>query len=376
MEKLLTEVCKIQYGFPFDSSKFNKREGMPLIRIRDISSGCTEAYTTEEFKDEYVVKKGDILIGMDGEFNIAKWSGEDAILNHRVCRLIPFNVDADYLYYFMPKVLKEIETKTSFVTVKHLSAKQLNGIVISLPTLERQKFVATVLQRTEKSIDKRKQQLQKLDELVKARFVEMVGDPVNNSLGWEEHYLDEYIEFLTSGSRGWAKYFVDNGSEIFITIKNVKNSHIVLDAIQYINAPDNKEAERTKVQNGDLLISITADLGRTGVVDAGIANIGAYINQHLSLIRLNKLEVNPMYVSYFLETEGGKKQFSSKNQSAVKAGLNFEAIKSLKIFMPPLELQNQFAEFVQQIDKSKLKVQKSLDKLETLKKALMQKYFG
>ena len=204
----------------------------------------------------------------------------------------------------------------------------------------------------------------------------MFGDTVTNSLNWEEHCLDEYIEFLTSGSRGWAQYFVDEENELFITIKNVKNNHISLDGIQYINAPDNKEAERTKVKTGDLLISITADLGRTGVVDVEIAGKGAYINQHLSLVRLDQKKVNPLYISHFLETDGGKRQFESKNQNGVKAGLNFDAIKSLKILVPPLERQNEYLNFVQQTDKSKLAIQKSLKKLEILKKALMQKYFG
>jgi len=182
----------------------------------------------------------------------------------------------------------------------------------------------------------------------------MFGDTVTNSMNWEERRLDEYITFLTSGSRGWAQYFVNTENELFITIKNVKNNRISLDNIQYVAAPNNKEAERTKVRAGDLLISITADLGRTCVVDETIAGLGAYINQHLSLVRLNKSKINPLYVSYFLESESGKRQFDSKNQSAVKSGLNFEAINSLKILVPPLELQKRYLEFVAQVDKSKI----------------------
>ena len=193
-----------------------------------------------------------------------------------------------------------------------------------------------------------------MDDLIQARFVEMFGDPRTNPFGWEKHRLEEYIEFLTSGSRGWAKYFVDEEKDLFITIKNVKGNHISLDNIQYIDAPDNKEAKRTKVQTGDLLISITADLGRTGVIDKDIAEKGAYINQHLSLVRLDQLRINPLYVSFFLESEGGKKQFDSKNQKGVKAGINFDAIKSLEILVPPKELQETFVNFVRQTDKSKL----------------------
>lgn len=190
----------------------------------------------------------------------------------------------------------------------------------------------------------------------------MFGDPVQNPMGWEVNQLADFIIFLTSGARGWSEYFSKEG-DLFLTIKNVKNNKIKIDDVQHIKVPSNKEAERTKVKENDLLISITADLGRTGVVSKAIASYGAYINQHLSLVRLNMDKINPLFVSYFLETEGGKIQFSKKNQSAVKAGLNFDAIKSLHLINPPLSLQNDFASFVQQIDKSKFEIANSLKRL-------------
>jgi type I restriction enzyme S subunit len=376
MRKRLPEVCDIQYGFPFDSAQFSDITGMPLIRIRDVVRGYSETYTTEKCNDEYIVQNGDMLIGMDGEFNIAKWNGGQAYLNQRVCRLVPKDeIDSGYLFYFMPKALKQIEEKTPFVTVKHLSAKQLNSIEISLPTMGEQKHVAVVLDKVSELIVLRKQHLAKLDELVKSRFIELFGDPVSNPKGWPMRELSEYIIFLTSGSRGWAQYFTDTG-EYFITIKNVKNCRITLDNVQHITAPDNAEAKRTKVQEGDLLISITADLGRTGVVSKEVAAHGGYINQHLTCIRLNQDVVRPLYVAYYMESDAGKEQFQAKNQSAVKAGLNFNSINTLKLMVPPIALQDRFIAFVEQVDKSKLAVQKGLEELEILKKSLMQQYFG
>lgn len=182
----------------------------------------------------------------------------------------------------------------------------------------------------------------------------MFGDPKINPRQYPVSELSEYIEFLTSGSRGWAKYCTDDGTEWFITIKNVKDCRISVNNIQSVNAPGNAEAIRTKVQEGDLLISITADLGRTGVVTKEIAEHGAYINQHLTCIRLNKKILDPLYVAYFMESNAGKEQFESKNQSAVKAGLNFNSITSLRIMIPPISVQKEFISFVHQVDKSKL----------------------
>ncbi|MBQ6019586.1 MAG: restriction endonuclease subunit S, partial [Clostridia bacterium] len=209
-----------------------------------------------------------------------------------------------------------------------------------------------------------------------ARFVEMFGDPKLNPHGYPICQFSEFIHFLTSGSRGWAEYCIDDGSEWFITIKNVKDCHITTENMQSVNAPDNAEAKRTRVQEGDLLISITADLGRTGVVTKEIADHGAYINQHLTCIRLDREVLEPLYVAYYMESTAGKEQFVLKNQSAVKAGLNFNSINTLKIVVPPLTIQQEFLRFVAQVDKSIFAVKKALDEAQLLFESLMQKYFG
>ncbi len=267
---------------------------------------------------------------------------------------------------------------SSFGATNRMRIKEdiFEGYSIPLPGLSKQQEIVDILDRVETILNSRQQELEKLDALVKARFIELFGDPIDNPKGYPVHQLSEYITSLTSGSRGWAQYCVDDGEEWFITIKNVKDCHISSDNMQPVNAPDNAEAKRTKVQEGDLLISITADLGRTGVVTKEIAEHGAYINQHLSCIRLNREVLNPSFVAHYMESPAGKEQFIAKNQSAVKAGLNFNSINSLKIMVPPLAEQNRFIDFIEQVDKSKSAVQKSLDETQVLFDSLMQKYFG
>ena len=254
--------------------------------------------------------------------------------------------------------------------------KWLKEVEIPIPSEDEQKQIVNVLDKTSALIELRQQQLTQLDTLIKARFVEMFGDPKTNPHDLPVHQLSDYIEYLTSGSRGWAKYCVDDGAEWFITIKNVKDCRITIDNMQPINAPNNAEAQRTKVHEGDLLISITADLGRTGVVTKEIADHGAYINQHLTCIRINTDVLNPLYVAYFMESAAGKEQFEAKNQSAVKAGLNFNSINTLRLLVPPIGIQGEFIDFVAQVDKSKAVVQEALNKAQLLFDSLMQKYFG
>ena len=259
--------------------------------------------------------------------------------------------------------------------VNNLNSKMVRNLEVPIPAKSEQEEIADKLDQITRIISNRQHVLTLLDELVKSRFVEMFGDPVLNPKKWKQHQLNDEIIFLTSGSRGWSEYFSRDG-EIFITIKNVKNGHITLDDVQYVHAPDNAEAKRTKVQAGDLLISITADLGRTGVVSEALAERGAYINQHLTCVRLNRNVINPEYAAMFMESAGGKRQFDAKNQVGVKAGLNFEAIKSLKIMVPPLNLQTQFSTFVHQVEAAKTSVRAQLAALTTLRAKMMQEFFG
>ena len=348
-------------------------------------NGINEIVDSNEYISEDARKKARVVgknsifitcIGNIGKLGIAS-DGEYAF-NQQINAIIPNDrVQPKYLAYNLLFNKARLVAMANAPVVPIINKSQFGEFTVNIETdIDRQNETVDVLDKLTQIIQQRNKEISALDELIKARFVEMFGNTVTNPLNWEEHRLDEYIIFLTSGSRGWSQYFVDKEDELFITIKNVKNNHIILDNIQYIKAPNNKEAERTKVKDGDLLISITADLGRTGVVDSYIAEKGAYINQHLSLVRLDMNRINPLYVSYFLETESGKRQFESKNQNGVKAGLNFNAIKSLKILVPPLEVQELYLEFVAQVDKSKAAVQKALDETQLLFDSLMQKYFG
>ena len=144
----IKSIATIQYGFPFDSNKFNEiGSGMPLIRIRDVVPGLTNTYTTEIYSPEYVVSKGDMLVGMDGNFNVNFWASSDGVLNQRVCRIKANErvILQKYLYYYLPIALGEISDNVSFCTVKHLSDKHFNYMLIPLPPLAEQERIVEKL---------------------------------------------------------------------------------------------------------------------------------------------------------------------------------------------------------------------------------------
>ena len=376
MKKLLPEVCTIQYGFPFDSAKFSDSNGMPLIRIRDVVRGYSETYTTEEYKSEYIVHENDLLIGMDGEFNIAKWGKTPALLNQRVCRLAPKDsIDKDYLFYFMPIALKRIEEKTPFVTVKHLSAKELNKIEIPVLSLEEQRKIAETLSKVDELIAFREQQLAKLDELVKARFVEMFGDCKTNPKNWKTKALEK-IANVGSSKRVFVEELQDSGIPFYrgTEIGALAEKKAVIPALFITEEHYKQLCETTgKPQKCDLLMPSICPDGRIWIVDTDEPFY--FKDGRVLWVHLTSANYNSVFLLYTLK-DRIMTDYASIASGTTFAELKIFALKKCKIFDVPLELQNQFANFVERVDQQKQTVQQSLEKLELMKKALMQEYFG
>ncbi|MFG2764567.1 restriction endonuclease subunit S [Streptomyces rubiginosohelvolus] len=339
----LGELVSFLSGFAFKSNFFNTDgDGLPLIRIRDVKIGHSQTYYTGAYDEKFIVTDGDYLIGMDGEFNIARWNGGKALLNQRVCKIdqVSPRLDRDYLARFLPRALKLIEDATPFATVKHLSTKSLKEIEIPLPSLIEQRRIAEVLSRVDALRTKRRESIALLGDLTESVFLDMFGDRKNIYTNWPTRKLGELLDFLTSGSRGWASHYVDEPGSLFLRIQNVRRNELLLNDVAYVSPPETAEARRTRVQPGDVLLSITADLGRTAVVPDGLGE--AFINQHLSILRCSAL--NPHYLSAYLSTPAGQEQIMGRNRQAVKAGLNFDDVRSFSTPCPPMELQDEFAE--------------------------------
>jgi len=217
-------------------------------------------------------------------------------------------------------------------------------IEIPLPPLDEQRRIAAILDKADAIRRRRRQALAEIDNLLRATFLDMFGDPVRNTKQLPRAQLADFEENLTSGSRGWAKHYAAQGN-VFIRIGNVGRDRLLLEDLVYVKAPENAEAQRTRVRPGDLLISITADLGRTAVIPSGFPT--AYINQHLASIRLRGL--SPTYTSAFLSSRGGQRQFDRLDRTGVKSGLNFDDIRSLEILIPDPKEQASYEAFVQRL---------------------------
>ena len=349
MEKTLPEVCIIQYGFPFDSSKFCSAEGVPLVRIRDVVRGYSETYTTEIAGENYIVNDGDLLIGMDGEFNIAYWKGGRAYLNQRVCRLIPReDVDRDYIFYYMPQALKAIEDATPFVTVKHLSAKQLSKILIPLPDMSEQQRISAVLRSVDRVIAMRKKELDELNNLVKSRFVELFGDPVADSMKWGQLPLSYYLKSIRYGT-STPPSFSETGYE-FIRATNIKNGQILSSDMKYISEEEAKKIEKCKVFGGEMIIVRSGvNAGDTCIITG--EHCGQYAGYDMILVFGEAL--HPVFANVLINTEYMDRVVKPLTRRAAQPHLNSEQVQSFPIIQVPYAQQEQFAAFVEQTDKSK-----------------------
>lgn len=375
MKKKLSEVCKFQYGYPFDSSLFSDTDGIPVIRIRDIIRGFSETKTTETCSADYIVDNGDILIGMDGEFNIAKWKGGKAFLNQRVCKLIPFDANKDYIYYHLPKILKNIEEKTSFATVKHLSAKQLNSICIDIPEQTTQYKIANIFIKIDSLINKKKQQLSKLDQLVKSRFIEMFGECKTNPKNWILLNMEEIAD-VGSSKRVFVEELQKEGIPFYrgTEVGALAEGKSIAPEL-YITEKHYKELVKATgiPQPGDLLMPSICPDGRIWIVNT--KNPFYFKDGRVLWIHNIDTKFNSTFLLYTLK-DRIMTDYLSIASGTTFAELKIFTLKKCKIFSVPLPLQEQFAAFVQQVDKAKSFVKQSLEKLETLKKSLMQEYFG
>ncbi|MEL1134730.1 restriction endonuclease subunit S [Desulfitobacterium sp. THU1] len=376
----LGDVCELTNGYAFESAYFsNNGKGMPIIRIRDVVRGFTETYTTEPYKEEYVIKKGDLLIGMDGEFNIAPWNSDDALLNQRVCKIESSSrkVLNSYLLYYLPKALKAIEEATSFVTVKHLSSKKINEIEVPLPPLEVQRHIVDVLHHTGILIEKRKAQIEKFDLLIKSQFIEMFGDPVNNQMGWPLYSIDDLTDSIETGEslNGEARPR-HAGEKAVLKVSAVTYGYFKPDECKVLLNQQEIKKNVTPLK-GDLLFSRanTRELvGATVIVDKDYPDL--ILPDKLWKLNLNKLVVTE-YMKQALSAKSTREYFSDQatGTSGSMFNVSMDKLKRLKITLPPLMLQNQFADFIQQTDKSKFALQQSLLTLELTYKSLMQKCF-
>ena len=285
------------------------------------------------------------------------------------------NVLPEYLYYAVRNM--HLEKYYSGATIPHIYFKDYKKEKFNLVSLNQQRKIITLFNGIENTINKRKKELSKLDTLIKARFVEMFGDPIVNPYNFKQEKLERLSCLITKGaSPTWQgfNYVEDDDQTLFITSENVKNGYLDLKKSKYVENKFNDKHRRSILQKGDFLINIVgASIGRAAQYSE---NKLANINQAVALVRLKLNVISSVYLSIYLNSNKALDMYQKMQSNVARANLSLQNIKDLEIILPPIELQNEFASFVQQVDKSKVAIQKSLDETQTLFDSLMEKYFS
>lgn len=368
--KELGQIVKISKGKKYEETSFRNHK-FRYINIDDLHEGGYLRYTND---DGVIVEENDVLIAWDGANAGKVGVGFSGVIGSTLARLrlLDNSIDANYLFRYLDSKVDLIKSQRTGATIPHVNGDSLRKLSIPLLPLPTQQHIANILDKADTLRKKDIQLLQHYDALAQSLFIDMFGDPVKNEMGWEMKTLGNSIAFLTSGSRGWAKYY-DMKGDIFLRINNIGNNELKLDDLIFVNAPLTAEGKRTEVKFGDILMSITADIGRTAVIPINFPK--AYINQHLALIRLKPLN-NPLFVSVVLASDLGKVQLNKGIKGGVKSGINFDDIRAIELISPPIELQNQFAIQIQNIEQQKEKVKAQMQASEQLFQALLQKAFS
>lgn len=384
MKVKLGDVCIIQSGGTPSRSNLDywKNGTISWVKISDIKDkylNFTEEYITYEGlknSSAKIFSKGTIL------YTIFATLGEVSILNIEAAtnqaiagiKLVDENVYNDFLYYYLVSKKEEVNNRGRGVAQNNINLSMLKNIEIEMPNIEKQRKIANVLDKVNKIINKRQQQLKKLDELVKSRFIEMFGEPDKNTFNWSKEKLGEHLD-VVNGFAFKSEGFTDIGIPV-LRIGNINSG--TFKATNMVFWPNDATLFRYKIYPGDLVISLTGTVGKDdygNVCILGTEYKEYYLNQRNAKLDI-KNTINKYYLSQILKFNEIKNQLTGISRGVRQANISIKDILSLSVPIPPIELQDKFADFVKQTDKSKLEIQKSLDKLEILKKSLMQQYFG
>ena len=264
-----------------------------------------------------------------------------------------------YLYFFLDIYVEVLRTQSIGGVIKYIKLGNLTDAHIPLPSIERQAEIIECLEKCNTLIDKRQRQIALIEQTVKSRFIELFGDPIANPLGWPVKRLDDISVLITNGNtpKGGSDNYVSEGI-VFLRSQNVWRNKIDLDDVAYIDAATHADMAKSSLHDKDILITKTgrintenSSLGRAALFRG--ADNSANINGHVYLVRLDRTTV-PEYVVAILTGEPYRRYIRKVCVGGIdKRQINLDQVEDFPIILPPIELQEQFAAFVEQTDKSK-----------------------
>ncbi len=393
---MIPEMLFFQEGPGVRNSQY-KTEGIKLLNVANLQNGEIDLSTSERYisKEEaygrynhFMVDEGDLIIASSGikvdyfdkKMGFVRKEHLPLCMNTSTIRFKTLDknkMDLNFfMYYLKTEYFKAQLAKLITGSAQlNFGPSHLKQISVPVPPIEEQKKIAEILDKASNLISLRKKQIEKLDLLVKARFIEMFGNPVLNSKGWEIKDINSVSELIVDCPHSTPKYSSENTGYMCIRTTILKPNYINWNEVDYISEAEyNARTKRYVPKQGDIVYSREgAILGIASIIDRkGHIALG----QRIMLISVSDLMINPRFLCFLMNSEGVLEQVKNLIGGSASPHINVSDVKRMTIIYPPIDLQNQFADFVQQVEKQKEQLQQGLEKLELTYKALMQQYFN
>lgn len=352
--KRLGDIATYINGYPFKPED-RGLTGLPIIRIQDLTGNSYDlGFYNGNYPERIEINDGDVLISWSASLGVYIWNKGKALLNQHIFKVAfdKCEVNKQFFVYAVQYKLQEMGAKAHGATMKHIVKKDFDNTAIPFPALEEQEKIAQTMNRISRIISDRQQQLQKLDELVKARFVELFGDPELNPRGLP--VLPWNAVFLTTTGKLDSNAMVENGRYPFFTCA--------------------KESYKINSYAFDCEALLLAGNNAAGIYD--VKHYKGKFNAYQRTYVLRLMNEKWSYILFKRQLEDKLQYLQSQSKGTNTRYLTLGILNELRFVVPPVAEQEQFAVFVEQVDKSKVAIQKALDEAQLLFDSLMQKYFG
>ena len=373
---ILGEVFKISKGKKAIESSVET--SLRYIQIGDLRNNDVMKYTTESSTNVLCTKQ-DILIAWDGANAGTVGYNLEGVIGSTLAKLSPKikGVHIGFVGRFLQSKFAYLRESCTGATIPHLSRPVLSNLQIPLPPLPTQQKIASILDAADTLRQKDKALLAKFDELTQSLFLDMFGDPVSNPKGWNFMELKDCTSKIGSGStpRGGKEAYQEEGISL-IRSMNIYDNQFKYDNLAFISDEQADKLKNVTVELNDVLFNITgASVCRCSIVPLDV--LPARVNQHVSILRTKKNIVTPIFLSHLMISENVKRHLLKVGSAggAIMEAITKEQLEKYLIPVPPIALQNQFAERVTIIEQQKVVAQASLEKSEELFNSLLQKAF-
>lgn len=381
MRAKLGDVCENK----IETIKATFRDDIDYIDISSIDNQRKKIIQTQTMaaqeapsRAKQIVVPGDILVStvrpnLNAIAMVEKKRKNILIASTGYCVLRCLSlVDNSYVFYFCqsPTFIDKMVSQATGASYPAVTSSTVKECSIPLPPLDEQRRIAAALDKVSNLITKRREQLDKLDELVKARFVEMFGN-----CNYPRQPLISLIKEGTGLSYGIVQPGDDGTGDLgVIRPVDMVDGNISIDSIKHIDRAIGDSFKKTELTGDELLITVRGTTGITALTDVRFK--GMNVTRGIAVIRYNRSKINPAYLNAYLNTAESQNYIQEHTRGATLQQINLSDLRIQEILLPPMYLQEHFSDYATLINKSKLTIQQSLDKMETLKKALMQEYFG